>query len=55
MNEAMLLPAVLSTVLVTSVALAQGPQPWERLGSTAGEQITGPDGGRMVWALQGSS
>lgn len=33
--------------------MAQGDKPWLRPGSRAGEEIVGPDGGRMVWVPAG--
>lgn len=37
-----------------TTAVAQDAKPWERQGSRAGEEIFGPDGGKMVWVPAGA-
>jgi formylglycine-generating enzyme required for sulfatase activity len=45
--------AVLILLVVLAVCFAQVGEPWERQGTKAGEEITGPDGGKMVWVPAG--
>jgi formylglycine-generating enzyme required for sulfatase activity len=44
---------VLLVLAVAAACFAQGDKPWERPGTKAGEEITGPDGGKMVWVPPG--
>jgi formylglycine-generating enzyme required for sulfatase activity len=36
-----------------TVCLAQDAKPWEQQGTEAGDEIVGPDGGKMVWVPAG--
>ncbi|MEI6499414.1 MAG: formylglycine-generating enzyme family protein [Armatimonadota bacterium] len=48
--------ALLAVVMVAvpfTRALAQETRPWQRQGTRTGEEITGPDGGKMVWVPAG--
>ena len=47
---------VAAIILIAAPAmrcLAQGDKPWQRQGSRVGEEIVGPDGGKMVWVPAG--
>lgn len=47
---------MVAVVLVIAPALraaAQGDKPWQRQGTRTGEEIVGPDGGKMVWVPAG--
>jgi len=44
---------IIAALLVVTAALAQGDKPWQRQGTRAGEEIVGPDGGKMVWVPAG--
>jgi formylglycine-generating enzyme required for sulfatase activity len=49
----MLTVSVLLAACLITGAAAQDAKPWERQGSRAGETITGPDGGKLVWVPAG--
>lgn len=55
MKKAGLLVLVFTLVLLvlTVLAPARGAAPWQRPGARAGEEVAGPDGGRMVWVPAG--
>ena len=43
----------IAALLVVTAALAQDAKPWLTPGTQAGQQIFGPDGGKMVWVPAG--
>jgi formylglycine-generating enzyme required for sulfatase activity len=45
--------SVLTLRAVLAVCFAQADKPWERPGTKVGDEITGPDGGKMVWVPAG--
>ncbi len=53
MKKIAVLALVLVLLALTVQARAQGSGPWQRPGTRAGEEIVGPDGGRMVWVPAG--
>jgi formylglycine-generating enzyme required for sulfatase activity len=44
---------VLTAAALIAPVVAQEAGPWQRQGDRAGEEIIGPDGGRMVWVPAG--
>ncbi len=40
-------------VVMVGLSVAQDAKPWEQPGTKAGEEIVGPDGGKMVWVPAG--
>ncbi len=40
-------------VVMAGLSVAQEAKPWEQPGTKAGEEIVGPDGGKMVWVPAG--
>ncbi len=40
-------------LMLLALATASADQPWEAPGTTAGDEITGPDGSTLVWAPAG--
>ena len=53
MSEAPLVCALMCAVLLASGGVAQDAEPWARPGTKVGEEIIGPDGGRLVWVPAG--
>lgn len=47
------LAAVAIAAALITPAVAQDAKPWQRPGSRVGEEIVGPDGGKMVWVPAG--
>jgi iron(II)-dependent oxidoreductase len=47
------LAAVLLAIVACSVCPAQDVKPWEKPGTKVGDEIIGPDGGKMVWVPAG--
>ena len=45
--------SILLLAVVAGLSVAQDAKPWERPGTRAGEEIIGPDGGKMVWVPPG--
>ena len=45
--------AALLSLAALQVRSAQADNPWDRPGTHAGDEITGPDGGKMVWVSPG--
>ncbi len=45
--------AVIAGLSLCAVCLAQEAKPWEQPGAEVGDQIIGPDGGKMVWVPAG--
>ena len=45
--------SILSLVGVAALSIAQDAKAWERQGTRAGDEIIGPDGGKMVWVPPG--
>jgi len=54
MSRGLAVIAVAALLLVAvAVGFAQDDKPWEKPGTKAGEEIVGPDGGKMVWVPAG--
>jgi iron(II)-dependent oxidoreductase len=49
----MFFAVVIVLLLGCGSGFAQGAKPWEQPGTQAGQVITGPDGGKMVWVPTG--
>jgi formylglycine-generating enzyme required for sulfatase activity len=45
--------AVLSLVAVVGPSIAQDAKPWQKPGTKVGDEIIGPDGGKLVWVPAG--
>ncbi len=55
MSRGLVVIAVSMSLLavVAGLSVAQEAKPWEQQGTKAGEEIVGPDGGKMVWVPAG--
>lgn len=45
--------SVVATLALCAACFAEDAKPWELRGTKAGQEITGPDGGKMVWVPAG--
>jgi formylglycine-generating enzyme required for sulfatase activity len=50
---AVLAASVVAALALSAVCCAQDAKPWEQPGATTGQEIIGPDGGKMVWVPAG--